>query len=410
MDSCLGQRPLVWTARLGNSFLSNSVLPAAVIYSFFRVRPRIQPISGIHNPFPAAVISSTCNPVYAKQKLSPLRSRGSLFLCLALAFFLATFPQSSRADSLEDAARALARKVCTAPRPQSTKVNWQASSELSVALSDSLKKMFISELSSCGMATDSKAEFPVLNIVIRGNTSKLLFVADFVDPGAGRQIRMTEIRREALSVANSSSRTLLIQKKLLWQQETPLESAMEWYGPSTQERFLFLVNQGSIMRLRSANEVWTQVDSTELPKADRPSRGGERSTFMYGNLGPEAKLEVLINRKICEFSPAGNLSLICKDSYLGGKQLRLLSDCGNMEWSLWTDNGDYVQKDRIFCGRVGAAEPDLAADESTSHSMEMPGPVLDVSTTQDFRAAIAVVKNLATGNYEVYRITLACTN
>ena len=47
-----------------------------------------QPISGIRNPFPAAVISSTRNPVYAKQKLSPLRSRGSLFLCLLLATIL----------------------------------------------------------------------------------------------------------------------------------------------------------------------------------------------------------------------------------------------------------------------------------------------------------------------------------
>ncbi len=346
----------------------------------------------------------------AKQKLSPLRSRGPLFLCLLPLVFLVALPPCSPADSLEDAARNLARKICTAPRQQSVKVNWQISSELSGALSDSLKKMFISQLSACGMAAESNAEFPLLNIAIRGTASKLLLVADLVDPGASRQIRMTEVRRETRSIENSSSRTLLLQKKLLWQQESPLESAMEWYGSSTQEHFLFLVSQGSIARLRSVNEVWTQVDSAELPKADRPSRlGGEGSTFMYGKPEPEAKLELLINRRLCEFSPAGSLSLTCKDSYLGGKQLRLFSDCGNMEWSLWTDSGDYVQKDRIFCGRAEAAEPD-APDESTLHSMEMAGPVLDVSTTEDLKAAIAVVKNLATGNYEVYRITLACTN
>jgi len=37
---------------------------------------RSQAVPGIHNPFRAAVISSTRNPVSAKQKLSPLRSRG----------------------------------------------------------------------------------------------------------------------------------------------------------------------------------------------------------------------------------------------------------------------------------------------------------------------------------------------
>jgi hypothetical protein len=82
--------------------------------------------------------------VYAKQKLSPLRSRGPLFLCLVPALFLAAFPQSSRADSLEDATRVLALKVCTAPRQQSVKVNWQASSELSVEPASALLPQWLS--------------------------------------------------------------------------------------------------------------------------------------------------------------------------------------------------------------------------------------------------------------------------
>jgi hypothetical protein len=47
--------------------------------------------------------------VSAKQKLSPLRSRGSLFLCLLLAAFLFALPRSSRADALEKIARVLRR-------------------------------------------------------------------------------------------------------------------------------------------------------------------------------------------------------------------------------------------------------------------------------------------------------------
>jgi hypothetical protein len=369
-----------------------------------------QPVTGIRNPLPAAVISSTCNPVSAKQKLSPLRSRGLLPLRLVLLVFLAALPSCSHADSLEDAAQNLARKICTAPRQQSVKINWQVSPELSGALSDSLKKMFISQLSACGMATDNNAEFPLLNIAIRVTASKLLLVANLVDSGGSRQVRMTEIRRDAFSVSNSSSETPRLQRKLLWQQESPLESAMEWYGPSNQEHFLFLVGQGSIVRLRSTNEVWTRVDSAELPKADRPSRFGG-STFMYGKAEPEAKLELLLNRKLCAFAPAGSFSLICNDSHLGGKQLRMSSECGGTpSWSLWTDTGDYAQRDRIFCASPEVAETSLSADEATSRSVEMPGPVLDISTTVDFMAAIAVVRNLSTGNYEVYRITVACAN
>jgi hypothetical protein len=347
--------------------------------------------------------------VSPKQKLPLLRSRRFIFLCLLLAFLFAGSPIPVRADSLEDAARNLAHKICAAPRQQSVKINWQVSPELSGPFSDSLKRAFLSQLSACGMATDNNAEFPLLNIAIRVTASKLLLVANLVDSGGSRQIRMTEIRRDTLSISSESSRTPRLQRNLLWQQKRPLETAMEWYGLSTQEHFLFLVSQGSIVRLRFTNEVWTEVDSAELPKAHRSSRLGDgASTFMYGY--PQGKLELLINRKLCDFEPAGSLSLTCNDSDLGGKQLRISSECGTTPWSLWTDASDYTQRDRIFCGSAEVAEAELPADEASSHSLEMPGPVLDISTTGDSKAAIAVVRNLSTGNYEVYRITLECGN
>jgi len=37
-----------------------------------------------------------------------------------------------------------------------------------------------------------------------------------------------------------------------------------------------------------------------------------------------------------------------------------------------------------------------------------PGPVLSISSGEALRGDTAVVFNLATGNYEVYRIALAC--
>jgi hypothetical protein len=344
--------------------------------------------------------------VYAKQKLSPSHYRGLALPCVLLAFLFACSPIPIRADSLEDAARNLARKTCAAPRQQSVRINWQVSPELSGSISDSLKKAFLLQLSACGMAIDKNADFPLLSIAIRVAASKVVLVASLADSRGSPQIRMTEIRRDTLSIANESSPSPRIQRRLLWQQERPLETAMEWYGPSTQEHFLFLVNRGSFVRLRATNEVWTEVDSAELPKADRPSRLGS-ATFVPKY--PEARQEVLVNRKLCDFEPEGRLSFTCNDSDLGGKQLRISSECAGMpSWSLSTDGGDYTQKDRIISSELTEAE--LPANETTSHSIEMPGPVLDISATEDLKAAIAVVRNLSTGNYEVYRITLACEN
>jgi hypothetical protein len=364
------------------------------------------------------VISSTRNPVFAKQKLSLSHSRGLVLPCVLFALLFARFPSPSRADSLEDAAHALALKVCAAARQQSLRVGWEVSPELSGLSSESLKKAFLSQLSACGMATSDNSDFPLLNIAIRVTASNVLLVASLENPGASPQVRMYEMRRDNLSISKESSRAPRFQRKLLWQQEGPLETAMEWYDPSSQDHLLFLVSQDFIVRLRSTNEVWTQVDSAELPKADRSSRlGSGDSTFMHGNPGAEAKLELLISRagapiyrKLCEFAPAGSLSLRCNDSYLGGKQLGIFSECGKTLWSLGTDNGDYAHRDRVLFRSPEAAEAQFPDDEGNSHSLAMPGPVLDISATVDLKAATAVVRNLSTGNYEVYRITLACTN
>ena len=161
------------------------------------------------------------------------------------------------------------------------------------------------------------------------------------------------------------------------------------------------------MRLHSRNEVWTEVDSAELPKIDRRSRLGG-GTFVFSN--PEAKLELLISLKLCDFEAGGLLRFTCVDTNFGGKTVRISSVCGEPPRSIGTDTGDYTQRDRIILGGPEAAGVEFPTDDAASRSLEMPGPVLDIGNTQDSKAVIAVVRNLSTGNYEVYRITLACAN
>jgi hypothetical protein len=355
------------------------------------------------------VLSSTRNPVFAKQKMSPSRSRGLALPYVLLAFLSACLSGSLHADSLEDAARALAAKVCAAPHQQSVKLDWQMPPELPAPSSDLVKNAFFSQLSGCRMVTGETPGLPLLTIAIRLTASKALLVASFENSKEGPLVRMTEIQREDFSISHDASRTPRLQSELLWQQERPLDSAMEWYDPSTQQHFLFLLSQGSFVRLRSTNEVWAELDSAELPVAAPRSRlGSGGGTFLY--FSAETKLRILINRKLCAFEPAGSLSFKCTDTDLGGKVLRISAECGNTPWWLWTDSGDYTQRDRIICGKTQVTAAELLANEATSHSLEMPGPVLDVSTTLDSKAAIAVVRNLSMGNYEVYRVTLACAH
>jgi hypothetical protein len=104
------------------------------------------------------------------------------------------------------------------------------------------------------------------------------------------------------------------------------------------------------------------------------------------------------------------MAFACSGSEPGEKTAELSSTCEESPRSLSSGTGDYTQPDRILLKPGSAKATAVPPEESSSASMDMPGPVLDISTAGNLKAASAVVKNLSTGNYEVYRITAVCGN
>ena len=58
--------------------------------------------------------------------------------------------------------------------------------------------------------------------------------------------------------------------------------------------------------------------------------------------------------------------------------------------------------------RLELVNPSLPAMQAPVAELATAGPVLSISSGEALRADTAVVFNLSTGNYEVYRIALAC--
>jgi hypothetical protein len=53
--------------------------------------------------------------------------------------------------------------------------------------------------------------------------------------------------------------------------------------------------------------------------------------------------------------------------------------------------------------------PEGALQETSAVvASELPGPILSTNGEQNPASALVVARNLRTGNYEVYKITLAC--
>ena len=342
--------------------------------------------------------------MYAKQKLSPSHYRGLALPCVLLAFLFACSPTPTHADSLEDGLKALALKVCAPSRKQSVQMNWQESPGQPGIFSASAKKAFLAQLSACGMETTENPEAPILNVTVQFTPSRLLLIADAGGAIDSRSARMIELPRAALAASNELPPALHFRKELLWQQEKPVNSAVEWLDKSSQQHFLFLLSEGLFVRLRRENGEWIPVDSSELPPGKQSRLG--RGHFVYGY--PDTQLEILLDGKECGVELGSRVSFNCKRTDIGGKITAISSTCDGTYQILSTGTGDHAQRDRITLAGPNVTRPPLSEDELRSGSVYMPGPVLDMLASLDGQSVAAVVKNLSTGNYEVYRLTTSC--
>lgn len=391
----------------GKSFRENHAFPVSWLLRRATLRRVLESVQHKRDcafrAFLAAVISSCRKPVSAKQNLSSPRSRGLLVLCQLLGVASLFLPARLRAESLEDAAHELAMKVCLAAHKQPVRVVWQEAPS-SVYLSDARKKAFLDQISACGMDARENSDAPVLSVTIEVTPSKALLIADSMEAANGPQIYVVEIPRASLLVPKDAARIPQLKGDILWRQEKPIQSAIEWHDAATQERFLFLLSEGQFLRFHFENSTWKWLDSAEFPPGGRRSRIGEVSLF-YNHA--KERVELLLGKKVCELGVGSPISFTCGGGEFRDKGARLLSSCEESPRYLLAGKGDYTQTDRLRLVLTAATAPD---DESDLGSLEMPGPVLDVSVAEDSRTAIAVVKNLSTGNYEVYRITAVCSN
>jgi hypothetical protein len=342
--------------------------------------------------------------VSAKQNLSLPRPRGLSVFCQLMGFALLLWPSRVRAESLEDAAHELAMKVCVAAHKQPVKVAWRESPPSSGYLSDRRKKVFLDQISACGMEAAENTDAPILTVTLQVTPSKVLLMASSTE-ALSPQIYVIEVPRASLSVARETAPKPQLQRELLWQQEKPIQSALEWQDPTTGERFLFLLSESLFMRLDFENGVWKWMDSAQFLPVERPSRAGDASLF-YSHA--KERVELVLPKRVCDLDLTPHFSYICTGTEVGDRTTELSSTCDESPRYLVTGKGDYTQTDRITL--ASAAEAAAAADETYRGSVDMPGPVLDISVAENAKAAAAVVKNLSTGNYEVYRITTVCSN
>jgi hypothetical protein len=338
-----------------------------------------------------------------------------LFLCALL-----------RAETLEDAARALAKSVAARLAPNQT-------AHVTTRNVSSLGRADVTRAqSNFEQAVRRRVRNPVtieITLTISENLKGYLLIADF-KPGAERIVEMEPYRPEP---AGASARpALTIGKRMLWEQAPPILDIAVF-----DEQMLMLDTIG-VTRYDRHDGKWTAAESASLPSAVRGPRGrievADESLTVelpgatcHGTWKPALELH-------CESGAvftAGRNTLeaaipFFSDAQIGGVHLVAepdgrthIYDATQTASGTIDDWGSDIATLATCAGpRVAVTGAGESGDTVTvydlvhavpirvSDSVDFPGPVTALWPSKS--GAFAVVRNLATGRYEAYGLTVDC--
>ena len=412
-------------------------------------------------PGHTAVLSSTGKPVYAKQNVLP-RSRGRVILCTLLAFFLFLSPRLARADSLEEAARALARKVWSSIRGSSVSCEFRNLSSLRSSEFAIVSAAFQEELQRRGAKILlADAAVPLIVSVTQNPTEYICVVQ--IQRKENPETIMDTLGLVKGPAAPQPAFSIGLHKELLFSQDTPiLDVALD---SDTKHAYVLGSEEISFYEWRGAE--WVLTSSDLLPTHRPAERAGQglysrmdvdsQAVYLPGELCRISFLDgkgwscertvshmpvrtvspaAMVGKKLgawisaAQFDTEGKTKIVITGqdgiarlyedgpdpvavfSNWGSEIASVYSGCGSGWQLLVTGKGDWANPDQIQAIDIKERQA-----QSVSTPLEFPGPIIALHTpaarTPDNAAgnarAVAVARNLQTGRYEAYQLSITCS-
>ena len=348
--------------------------------------------------------SATCyhryrNVVLPRSETCRFRPSRTFLILFFLCFV--SLPRAFPADSnsLDDAVRQLADRIAAIPNLHGplrlefhADANLAADSTWQDTLRQELEKrrLPITDEPSALLLKIGAAETPT-QVVLTASAR----IADRDD------VRIVAFARAALSAPALAVAPIRIARQLVYESSDRILDASA-IGNAAEGGLAVLLDRNEelfAIRLDSSGAIKQTVSlaaanlrATRDPRGELTDKG--------------ATAEVLLPGKICEFTWAAGKELNCHAKKTEGRTATVLtSPCDASNWKLEAKGDDWSSPDLLQIAPDAAARAGSAALFNA-----FPGPILSINGELDPGSALIVARNLRTGNYEVYKITLLCGN
>jgi hypothetical protein len=412
------------------------------------------------------VISSFIKPVSAKQNLSLPRLRGrsilNQLLGIVLLFVLLFFPRPAHADTLEESTRLLARKVWASIHRSSVSLEFRNISSLGSAEFASVATAFQEELQRRGVKILPADAVASLVVSVTQNPTEYICVVQ-IQRKENRETVMETIGPVKGPAAPEPAFSLTLHKELLFSQDSPILDVVL----NSDAKHAYVLGAQEITSYEWQGGQWVPTGVEHLPIHRSPERAEQG---LYSGVVVDAAA-VYLPGEVCGISYVGGKGWNCErttehipmrtvsPAVLAGKKLgawtsaaqfeiegktkivvtgrdgmaRLYEDgaepvavfsnwgseiasvysgCGGGWQLLVTGKGDWTNADEIQ-----AVDLKDRRAQSVSAAIEFSGPIVTLHTpatrTADNAAAnaraVAVARNLQTGRYEAYQLSITCS-
>ena len=323
-----------------------------------------------------------------------------LSLFLALSVFVAQ-AASQESISLDDAVRQLAEGVATIPNLHGpVRLQFLQDANFASDTGKDWQETFRKEIEKRHVSVNDDPVAGLLRVGLAETPTQLVLSVS-ARMAEKDEVRLITFPRANFRAANLPVAPVRLEKQLVYQTPDRILDASS-LSNGAQGGMVLLADHDavlSVLRLDAAGAVQQSISLTAAGALITRDPQGELTLH-------SDDASVLLPGKICEFTWAAPAEAKChsaKATWRGPTVLTPSCDAGG--WRLLADGSDWTTPDLL------QAVPDNSSQKGSAAILsDFPGPILCINGEQNPTSALVVTRNLRTGNYEVYKITVACGN